>query len=135
MHTHAKLSKISQTSVTLSSWANLCNKWTGETGVCPRGVDCNYQHPGIKMEDGRCFTCKSKEHKSAQCTASGGGADPKKKTAWRNYRAREQAFHNGGKGKGKGKSKSKKGNGKDTKGKDKTRTFACIHGQVRQTTI
>ena len=121
----------------LTTWAILCKDW--QNGECRRGVSCRFQHDGFPIEQKRCFTCKSPEHSSKECTCLGGGADPQKDKHWEEYRARKlKAAENlsgkqppaaagiGQKGKGNGKSKSKrKGKDKGQKGKDPT-TKACV---------
>ena len=71
-------------------WAPPCKYWK-EKGICWRGIACKFRHEGFKMyENGklvdRCFVCGRSGHPTKECTAPGGGADPKKDEVWNAYK-------------------------------------------------
>jgi len=113
---------------TTSVWASACRDWT--TGVCTKGINCLFAHAGVPTNAGRCLTCGRMNHLSKECTAPGGGADPKKQEVWTAYTQRKDKYYPaykeakakekaGGKGKSTGKGKGD-GKGKSAgKGKGK----------------
>ena len=84
-------------STTTSGWAKPCSWWN--KGSCTRGISCLFKHDGIPTTDGRCYICGVKGHGTNQCTAPGGGADPKRDEHWTaNRQRRDKAHSEDGKG-------------------------------------
>ena len=53
-----------------------------------------FKHDGIPTTDGRCYICGVKGHGTNQCSAPGGGADPKRDEHWTAYRQRRDKAQN-----------------------------------------
>ena len=85
----------------------------GRRAPAREGFPVSFRHDGIPTTDGRCYICGVKGHNTGECTAPGGGADPKNKEHWDAYRLRRgqaSSERKGDKGKNKKGKKSGKGN-------------------------